>query len=251
MTLCEWSKCDCENILGKAGRMIKIHGFNKLTLLDYPEKVAATIFLGNCNFRCPFCQNGGLVLNPDGEPEIPMEDVLKVLKKRKGLLDGVCITGGEPTLHPDLPDFISKVKALGYAVKLDTNGSRPWVIKSLVKDKLIDYVAMDIKNSPERYAETTGILHLDFPCIEESVEFLMSGAVDYEFRTTVARELHSEDDFRKIGDWIAGCRRYFLQNYQESEQVIRPIYSSYTKDELEVFKEILLEKIVQVGIRGV
>jgi len=251
MTLCDWCKYNCENILGKAGRMIKIHGFNKLTLLDYPEKVAATIFLGNCNFRCPFCQNGGLVLNPDGEPEIPMEDVLNVLKKRKGLLDGVCITGGEPTLHPDLPDFISKVKALGYAVKLDTNGSRPWVIKSLVKDKLIDYVAMDIKNSPERYAETAGILHLDFSCIEESVEFLMSGAVDYEFRTTVARELHSEDDFRKIGDWIAGCRRYFLQNYQESEQVIRPIYSSYTKDELEVFKEILLEKIVQVGIRGV
>lgn len=231
--------------------MIKIHGFNKLTLLDYPEKVAATVFLGHCNFRCPFCQNGGLVLNPDGEPVIPMEDVLKVLKKRQGLLDGVCITGGEPTLQPELPAFIEDIKRLGYAVKLDTNGSRPFVIKSLVEKKLIDYVAMDIKNSPERYQQTAGIGHLDFSCIEESVEFLKSGVVDYEFRTTVARELHSEDDFRQIGKWIAGCKRYFLQNYQESGQVIKPVFHSYSKSELELFREILLETVPCVGIRGV
>ncbi len=230
---------------------MKIHGFNKLTLLDYPEKVAATIFLGHCNFRCPFCQNGGLVLNPDREPEIPIEEVLKVLKKRQGLLDGVCITGGEPTLHSDLQSFISDIKKLGYAVKLDTNGSRPQIIKSLVEKKLIDYVAMDIKNSPSRYFETTGVNYFDFSCIEESVEFLKSGIVDYEFRTTVARELHTEDDFRKIGDWVAGCKRYFLQGYQESGQVIRPIFSSYTKGEMEIFREILLEKISCVGIRGV
>ena len=187
--------------------MIKIHGFNKLTLLDYPEKMAATIFLGHCNFRCPFCQNGGLVLNPDGEPVIPVEDVLKVLKKRQGLLDGVCITGGEPTLHPDLPSFIASIKALGYSVKLDTNGSRPEVLKSLVERQLIDYVAMDIKNSPQRYQETAGISHLDFDKIEESVQFLKTDVVDYEFRTTVAKELHSSEDFRQIGKWIAGCKR--------------------------------------------
>lgn len=231
--------------------MIKIHGFNKLTLLDYPEKVAATIFLGHCNFRCPFCQNGGLVLNPEREPVILTEDVMKVLKKRQGILDGVCITGGEPTLHPDLPNFISEIKKLGYAVKLDTNGSRPQVIKYLVEQNMIDYVAMDIKNAPLRYSETAGVLHLDFSCIEESVQFLMSGVVDYEFRTTVARELHTKEEFRKIGEWIAGCKRYFLQGYQASERVIRPEFTSYTKDELEKFREILLEKISCVGIRGV
>ena len=238
------------SFLGKDGNMIKIHGFNKLTLLDYPEKVAATIFLGHCNFRCPFCQNGGLVLNPEGEPVIPVDDVLKVLKKRQGLLDGVCITGGEPTLHPDLSSFIADIKKMGYAVKLDTNGSRPQVIKSLVEQNLIDYVAMDIKNSPSRYGETAGVSHLDFSCIEESVEFLKSGVVDYEFRTTVARELHTESDFRQIGTWIAGCRRYFLQGYQESGQVIQPVFTSYTKDEMEYFRGILLEEIPCVEIRG-
>ena len=191
------------------------------------------------------------MLNPDGEPVIPEEDVLKVLKKRQGILDGVCITGGEPTLHPDLPDFVREIKKLGYAVKLDTNGSCPQVIKDLVEKNLIDYVAMDIKNSPARYGETAGVSHLDFSCIEESVEFLMSGVVDYEFRTTVARELHTAEYFREIGEWIAGCKRYFLQGYQESGQVIRPVFTSYTKDELEEFREILLETIPCVEIRGV
>lgn len=231
--------------------MIKIHGFNKLTLLDYPERMAATIFLGHCNFRCPFCQNGGLVLHPEDEPVIPVAEVIKVLKKRQGILDGVCITGGEPTLHSDLPDFIAEIKNLGYAVKLDTNGSRPEVIKSLVEKNLIDYVAMDIKNSPARYTETVGVSCLDFSCIEESVTFLMSGAVDYEFRTTVAKELHTADNFQQIGEWLAGCKRYFLQGYQESGQVIRPEFTSYTRDDLKVFQEILLEKIDCVGIRGV
>ena len=230
---------------------MKIHGFNKLTLLDYPGKMAATIFLGHCNFRCPFCQNGGLVLNPDKEPVIPVEDVLKVLKKRQGILDGVCITGGEPTLHPDLADFIAQIKNLGYAVKLDTNGSHPKVIKDLVEQKLIDYVAMDIKNAPSRYGETAGVLHLDFSSIQESVEFLLSGVVDYEFRTTVTRELHTETEFRQIGEWIFGCKRYFLQGYQESGQVICPVFTSYTRDELEVFRDILQKKIPDVQIRGI
>ncbi len=229
---------------------MKIHGFNKLTLLDYPGKMAATIFLGHCNFRCPFCQNGGLVLNPDKEPVIPTEEVLKVLKKRQGILDGVCITGGEPTLHPDLPDFISQIKQLGYAVKLDTNGSHPQVIKELVERKFIDYVAMDIKNAPCRYAETAGVSHLNLQAVKESVEFLLSEAVYYEFRTTVTRQLHTEVEFRQIGEWIAGCKRYFLQGYQESSQVISPVFSAYTREELEVFRELLSEYISDVQIRG-
>ncbi len=245
------AKRKSKTYFGENGNMIKIHGFNKLTLLDYPEKMAATIFLGHCNFRCPFCQNGGLVLNPEAEPVIPVEDVLKVLKKRQGILDGVCITGGEPTLHSDLPEFVAKIKKLGYEVKLDTNGSRPQMIKYLVEQNLIDYVAMDIKNAPSRYGETVGVSHLNFPYIEESVKFLMSGAVDYEFRTTVAKELHTEKEFKQIGEWIAGCKRYFLQSYQESGQVIHPVFSSYTRDELEQFKKILLEKMPDVGIRGV
>ncbi len=231
--------------------MIKIHGFNKLTLLDYPGKLACTIFLGNCNFRCPFCQNGSLVLNPESEPTIPMEEVMRTLKKRQGILEGVCVTGGEPTLHPELEDFITEMKALGYMVKLDTNGSRPKVLKSLIEKQKIDYVAMDIKNSQQKYAETAGISHLDLEAIEESVQLLKSNVVDYEFRTTVARELHSEEDFRQIGKWISGCKRYFLQNYRESGNVILPIFSSYSREELEYFQKFLCQTMNQVEIRGI
>ncbi len=231
--------------------MIKIHGFNKLTLLDYPGKLACTIFLGHCNFRCPFCQNGGLVLSPDREPTVDTQEVLRTLRKRRGILEGVCVSGGEPTLAPELAEFITQIKQMGYAVKLDTNGSRPDVLKSLIEQKKIDYVAMDIKNCREKYSMTAGISHLDLAAIEESVQLLLSGVVDYEFRTTVARELHSEKDFREIGKWIAGCKRYFLQNYRESEQVISPVFSGYTREELEKFRELLLKDIYTVEIRGV
>ena len=231
--------------------MVKIHGFNKLTLLDYPGRLACTIFLGKCNFQCPFCHNAGLVLSPEREPVIPVEEVMSTLKKRKGILDGVCITGGEPTINAGLPELIDKIKELGYSVKLDTNGSNPAMLKSLVEQKKIDYVAMDIKNSPQKYGVTTGVAQVNLDAVCESVEFLKSGVVDYEFRTTVVKELHKKEDFRIIGNWLSGSKRYFLQAYKESENVIHPGFSCYAKEQLENFREILLEEIPQVEIRGI
>lgn len=230
---------------------MRIHGFQKLTLLDYPGKVACTVFAGGCNFRCPFCHNGHLVQHPEEEPVIPEEEIFAVLQKRKGILDGVCITGGEPTLDPDLESFAEKIKSLGYQVKLDTNGYRPEIVKRMVERHLVDYVAMDIKNAPARYAETAGVRGMDVLKIKESVEFLKSGAVEYEFRTTLTRELHGREELEAIGRWIAGADRYFLQNYRESEQVISPVFSGYAKEQLEQFAKILRLYVKEVYIRGV
>lgn len=229
---------------------MKIHGFNKLTLLDYPGHLGATLFLGSCNFRCPFCQNAGLVLNPEAEPYIEEAEVLAYLKKRQGILEGVCVTGGEPTLSRDLPQFIEKLKSLGYLVKLDTNGSNPSMIRSLVESGLIDYVAMDIKTSPENYGRVAGCINITMDTIEESVEYLMDCGIDYEFRTTVVRELHTVEDFYKIGAWLHGCRQYFLQAYKDSENVIQSGFHSYSRKELEGFAEILKEQGINAGIRG-
>ena len=231
--------------------MVKVHGFNKLTLLDYPGRLACTIFLGHCNFRCPFCHNAGLVLDPENEPVIPIEEIRGTLKKRKGILDGVCITGGEPTVHKKLPEFIQQIKKMDYSVKLDTNGTNPQMVQDMVKAGLVDYVAMDIKNAPDKYGETAGIARVDLEAVNETVEFLKSGKVDYEFRTTVTRELHKKEDFLKIRKWLSGSRRYFLQAYKESEQVIHPVYSSYSREQLENFRQLLLEEISQVEIRGI
>lgn len=231
--------------------MVKVHGFNKLTLLDYPGRLACTIFLGHCNFRCPFCHNAGLVLEPENEPVIPIEEILGTLKKRKGILDGVCITGGEPTVHKKLPEFIQQIKKMDYSVKLDTNGTNPQMVQDMVKAGLVDYVAMDIKNAPDKYGDTAGIARVDLEAVNETVEFLKSGKVDYEFRTTVTRELHKKEDFLKIRKWLSGSRRYFLQAYKESEQVIHPVYSSYSREQLENFRQLLLEEISQVEIRGI
>lgn len=229
---------------------MKIHGFNKLTLLDYPGHLGATLFLGSCNFRCPFCQNAGLVLTPESEPYIEEGEVLAYLKKRLGILEGVCITGGEPTLSKELPGFIEKIKSLGYLVKLDTNGSNPAMIRSLVVDCLIDYVAMDIKSSPENYSKVAGCVNLNMDAIQESVSYVMSCSVDYEFRTTVVRELHTAKDFYRIGEWLHGCRQYFLQAYKDSENVIQSGFHSYTRKELEEFTAILKEQGIDAGIRG-
>ncbi len=229
---------------------MKIHGFQKLTLLDYPGKVACTLFTGGCNFRCPFCQNAGLVLAPEQEPLIDNEEIISVLEKRQGILDGVCVTGGEPTLNDDLPDFLRTVKKLGYLVKLDTNGYRPKVLKYLAKEGLVDYVAMDIKNCPEKYAQTAGLKSLDVEKIRESAGFLMSGSLEYEFRTTVCRELHQKADLLAIGKWLKGCRRYFLQSYQKSANVIRPVFTSYTKEQMHQFEESLLHDIPETKVRG-
>lgn len=230
---------------------MNIQGFQKTTLLDYPQHVAATVFFGGCNFRCPFCHNGDLVLSPDRAPAYDPEEILAYLTKRKNILDGVCITGGEPTLQPDLGPFLEQIKKLGLSVKLDTNGYRPDVLKELCGAGLVDYVAMDIKGSPHRYPEICGLSRMDFSKIAESVDFLKTDTVDYEFRTTVVRELHKAEDFRQIGDWIAGARAYYLQGYQDSPNVISPGFTAYTLEELTAFLPLLRDKIPTVEIRGV
>ena len=230
---------------------MRICGLNKTTLLDYPGKVAASIFTGGCNFRCPFCQNSSLVLSPDQEPELSQEEILNFLKKRQGILDGVCITGGEPTLHKELFDFLKKIKELQYSIKLDTNGSNPAVVKELVKEGLIDKVAMDIKACPENYPNLCGLSQVNLKFIENTVEFLMTGEIDYEFRTTAVKELHTKQDFIEIGQWLKGAKAYFLQAYRDSEEVLQPGYSSFSLEELKEFRGILLETIPLVEIRGI
>ena len=228
---------------------MRICGFNKTTLLDYPGKVASTIFLGGCNFRCPFCQNSVLVTAPGEQPDYAQEELLAFLQKRKGILDGVCISGGEPTLSDGLEEFIVKIKELGYAVKLDTNGSRPEIVKHLAG--LIDKVAMDIKACPDNYRNLTGIEKPDMDSIFETADFLLHGKLDYEFRTTVVKELHNENDFIQIGQWLKGAKAYYLQAYRDSDEVLQPGFSSYSLEELEHFRKILLTTIPLVEIRGI
>lgn len=229
---------------------MKIHGFQKTTLLDYPGHLAATIFFGGCNFLCPYCHNGSLVLCPDSLPAIPKEDIINTLKKRKGILEGVCITGGEPTLAAELTGFIAEIKELGFLVKLDTNGSNPARLKELVLSGLIDYVAMDIKNSRNKYSKTIGKASYSIDKIAESVDFLLTGKVAYEFRTTVTKELHTPADFSAIGEWIKGAKAYYLQSYKVSEDVISPVFSGYSKEELVLIQKSLLPHIEKVEIRG-
>lgn len=230
---------------------MKICGLNKTTLLDYPGKVAATVFLGSCNFRCPFCHNSSLVLHADKEPEISRDEILSFLKKRRGILEGVCITGGEPTLSTDLDGFLEEIHDLGYSIKLDTNGSRPYILKDLVKRGLVDKIAMDIKACPENYGTLAGLQYPDLDSICESTVFLMEGHTDYEFRTTVVKELHTEKDFREIAQWLRGAKAYYLQAYKDSQEVLKPGFSSYSLEELEKFRSILLETIPLVEIRGI
>ncbi len=230
---------------------MQIHGFNKSTLLDYPKHLAATIFLGGCNLRCPFCQNASLVLRPGSQPLHPEEEVLAYLKKRVHILEAVCITGGEPTLYPELPVFLHKIKALGYKIKLDTNGLNPSMVNNLISSQLIDYVAMDIKNSPEHYPVTAGAPELDLGPIQETADMLINGSLDYEFRTTVVRELHSEEDMHSIGRWLNGAKAYFLQSFQDSGDILSPGLSAPGKDALLRFQFILSTYLDNVSIRGI
>lgn len=227
-----------------------ICGFQKTTLLDYPGHLAATIFLGGCNFRCPFCQNGGLVLTPENEPPIPYEEVLQTLNKRKRILEGVCISGGEPTFSPELLQLITDIKKLGLLVKLDTNGSRPEVLRSLISDGLIDYVAMDIKSAPETYAAACGFQPAPLTAIRQSVELLMNGELPYEFRTTVVGGLHTREDFLSIRSWIGGCQSYYLQPYVDSEHVLSHTFRPPTDGELLDALRIVQETIPHAAIRG-
>ena len=232
---------------------MQICGLNKTTLLDYPEHVAATVFTGGCNFRCPFCHNSSLVIQSPENVTLTTGQVLTFLEKRKGILEGVCITGGEPTLQPDLESFLIEVKALGYLVKLDSNGYRPDVLKELVEKKLVDYIAMDVKASRENYARVAGCSRESFETdrIDESIRFLKSCGVAYEFRTTAVKGLHKIEEFESIGRWLKGAGQYFLQGYQESEGVLQPGYKAFTMEEMKVLQELAGKYIDKVYIRGV
>ena len=226
-----------------------IAGLQKLTLLDFPGKTACTVFLNGCNFRCPFCHNFALAKGL-AEPLMEEEELLAFLESRKGLLDGVCFTGGEPLMQRDLPALIRKIKAMGYAVKLDTNGCFPGRLKALAEEGLLDYVAMDVKNAPDRYGETVGFLKLDLAAVQESIDYLKNGAADYEFRTTVVKEYHSAEEIGKIAEWLQGAKRYFLQLFKPSEQVPKAL-TAPTYAEMYDYLRIAQEFLPAAELRGV
>ena len=228
-----------------------ICGFQKLTLLDYPGRVAATVFTGGCNLRCPFCHNAQLVTDLRRTPVLDTDEVLAYLQKRRGILDGVCITGGEPTLQPDLPAFLGRLHAMGYAVKLDTNGTNPDLLRRLIADGLVDYVAMDIKQCREKYGIAAGKIPFQTAPIEESIRLLMSGSIPYEFRTTTVRGIHTASDFVAIGDWIAGAERYFLQGFVDSGSLIGGGFEAFSAEEMKQFLAIVQQKIPQAQLRGI
>ena len=228
-----------------------VQGLQKLTLLDYPGKVACTIFTAGCNFRCPFCHNASLVIDTYKNQNIPLEEIFSFLKKRQGILDGVCVTGGEPLIQQGIEEFLREIKKLGYMYKLDTNGSFPDKLQKVVEEGLVDYVAMDIKNSPEHYGKTIGIENYDLSNIMKSVVSLKSNAVPYEFRTTVVREFHQKSDFESIAKWIAGSEKYYLQKFEDSGDLIQSGLRSYTKDIMEQAAEIVREYVPNTTLRGV
>lgn len=196
-------------------------GIQSLTLLDFPGKIACILFVRGCNLRCPFCHNAALV-DGGAENTYPEADILAFLRKRQALLDGVVISGGEPTLYPALIPFLRKIRELGYAIKLDTNGTNPTLLKQIVQENLVDYVAMDIKNAPALYDATCGISKVDMASIEESRNFLMGGPVDYEFRTTVVDGLHTKESMEDLACWITGAKRYYLQAFKDSGNLLHP-----------------------------
>jgi len=228
---------------------MNIQGLQKMTLLDYPGRVACTVFLGGCDFRCPFCHNFELVAGPL-PAAVDEEELFAFLKKRQGLLDGVAITGGEPCLRKDLPEFIERIRALGYPVKLDTNGNHPDMLARLLDAGLVDYVAMDIKNSPLKYARTVGLRSIDLQAISESIALLMRGSIECEFRTTVVHELHDDGDFEEIGRWIEGAKRYFLQPFADRDTVPDRTLSAPSAADLERYRAISSRYVRNVEIRG-
>lgn len=231
---------------------LRIAGLQKMTLLDYPGRVACTVFTAGCNLRCPFCHNAPLVLPGQETPELSEEELLSFLDKRRGLLDGVAITGGEPLLHADIGAFLEKVRALGYAVKLDTNGSFPDRLEELIRAGLVDRVAMDVKNGPSRYAQTVGLPAPDMEAIGRSKELLLRGAVDYEFRTTVVRGLHTRESLLEAARWIAGAREYYLQQYKDSGHVLDAAgLGSFSEAEMRALAAAVAEIVPTVQLRGV
>lgn len=230
---------------------MNIHGFQKLTLLDYPEHMACIIFTAACNFRCPFCHNASLVTHINGNNQISKEEILSFLCTRINILEGVCISGGEPTLQDDLINFIEEIKEMGFLVKLDTNGSNPHVLAQLLHSVLIDYVAMDIKNSPSNYAKTVGTDSYSFTDLEKSIDLLQHSTVDYEFRTTLVKELHTMEDLYEIAQLIKGCKHYYLQPFKESNDLIQQGFTSFSKEEIHDFANNLRPWIPNIHVRGI
>ncbi len=227
-----------------------IHGLQKMTLLDFPGQVACTVFLGGCEFRCPFCHNADL-LDMSAPGIMNDDELLEFLKKRKGLLDGVAFTGGEPLLRKDLPKLLARVRDIGYKIKVDTNGDHPDLLKEIVQAGLADYIAMDVKNSPARYAETIGWETFDTAPIDESIQFLLSGQVRYEFRTTVVKQFHDEASFEAIAQWIDGADRYELQGFVDRDTVPFAGLEACSREEMEHFADIVRPHVKTVELRGV
>ena len=232
---------------------MKISGIQKLTLLDYPGTVACTVFTAGCNFRCPFCHNAMLVLPEQIEDASLGEDeVLSFLKKRRGVLDGVAITGGEPLLHRDLPELLGKIKALGYKIKLDTNGSNPELLRGIIENRLVNRVAMDIKNAPEAYGETVGVTGFDISPIAKSKDMLLFGDIDYEFRTTVVKGIHTKESLLEAAKWIAGAKEYYLQQFKDSGNLILPGgLAAYDEKDMHALADAVREYVPAVQVRGV
>lgn len=232
---------------------MKVTGIQKLTLLDYPGVVACTVFTAGCNFRCPFCHNAMLVLPEQIDNECLTDDeVFGFLKKRRGVLDGVAVTGGEPLLHADMPEFLARVKDLGYKIKLDTNGSNPELLSEIIKNKLVDRVAMDIKNAPEEYARTIGLESFDIAPVERSKEMLLSGETDYEFRTTVVKGIHKKESLIGAAKWIEGAKEYYLQQFKDSGNLILPDgLSAYDEKQMHALADAVRDYVPTVEVRGV
>ncbi len=238
-----------------------ISGLQNTTLLDYPGHVAATVFLGGCNYRCPFCHNADIVLDPS--ENISQNELMAFLTKRSGILDGVCITGGEPTIHRDLLSLLSDIKALGLLVKLDTNGTNPAMLRQAVDQGLVDYIAMDVKSSLRGYGQAVGIEDYDTTGIEESIQFIMECGVDYEFRTTLVKGIHTYDDMCDIVNLISGARAYYLQSYKDNDSTIEKTAvfidnrvhtlncSEFSKEELLEFLDIARNKVKSAKLRGI
>ena len=230
---------------------MRISGLQKLAMVDFPGKLAATVFTGGCNLRCPFCHNAPLVNRVAETPELSEEDVLAFLKSRKGLLDGVVLSGGEPLLQHDAADFLKKVRELGFAVKLDTNGCFPQVLADILQQELVDYVAMDIKNCREKYAQTVGIPGFDITPVEESVRLLQNSGINFEFRTTVVKIFHTAADIQAIGEWCQGAPHYFLQQFVDSGDLVGVGCEALDPLEVKAFADLMRPFFYEVGVRGI
>jgi pyruvate formate lyase activating enzyme len=220
-------------------------------MVDYPGKLAATVFTGGCNLRCPFCHNALLVTRLNESPALTEDAVLDFLASRKGLLDAMVLSGGEPLIHPDAVDFLEKVRKLGFAIKVDTNGCYPDVLQTILERGLADYVAMDIKNRPEKYAETVGISGFSTKNVEKSLSLLRSSGIPYELRTTVVRQFHRPEDLEAIGKWLTGTQNYYLQNFVDSGDLVGTGVSGFTKEEMEALQKCVLPYIPNTRIRGI